>query len=125
MAASDWQTIIGLEVHAEMLTETKMLSNAPVVDSVSSSPNSAVDPLSMGLPGTLPVINFKAMEWGMMVGLALNCEIPPFNQRRQRAFRGLVYGFGDIAKMGVTDDDQTVAGQGAGVFTGLEADLHG
>jgi len=80
MAASDWQTIIGLEVHAEMLTETKMFSNAPVVDSVSSSPNSAVDPLSMGLPGTLPVINFKAMEWGMMVGLALNCEIPPFNQ---------------------------------------------
>lgn len=80
MVASDWQVIIGLEVHAEMLTETKMFSNAPVVDSVSSSPNSAVDPLSMGLPGTLPVINMKAMEWGMMVGLALNCEIPPFNQ---------------------------------------------
>lgn len=80
MAVSDWQVIIGLEVHAEMLTETKMFSNAPVVDSVSSMPNSAVDPLSMGLPGTLPVINRKAMEWGMMVGLALNCEIPPFNQ---------------------------------------------
>ncbi len=80
MAVSDWQVIIGLEVHAEMLTETKMFSNAPVVDSVSSMPNSAVDPLSMGLPGTLPVINMKAMEWGMMVGLALNCEIPPFNQ---------------------------------------------
>lgn len=80
MAKSDWQTIIGLEVHAEMLTETKMFSTAPVVDSVSSPPNTAVDPLSMGLPGTLPVINMKAMEWGMMVGLALNCEIPPFNQ---------------------------------------------
>ncbi|MEM9953992.1 MAG: Asp-tRNA(Asn)/Glu-tRNA(Gln) amidotransferase subunit GatB [Chloroflexota bacterium] len=80
MVASDWQTIIGLEVHAEMLTETKMFSTAPVVDSVSSPPNTAVDPLSMGLPGTLPVINRKAMEWGMMVGLALNCEIPPFNQ---------------------------------------------
>ncbi len=80
MAASDWQTIIGLEVHAEMLTETKMFSNCPVVDSVNALPNTAVDPLSMGLPGTLPVINMKAMEWGMMVGLALNCEIPPFNQ---------------------------------------------
>lgn len=80
MAVSDWQVIIGLEVHAEMLTETKMFSNAPVVDSVSALPNTAVDPLSMGLPGTLPVINMKAMEWGIMVGLALNCEIPPFNQ---------------------------------------------
>lgn len=80
MAASDWQVIIGLEVHAEMLTETKMFSNCPVVDSVTAQPNTAVDPLSMGLPGTLPVINHKAMEYGMMVGLALNCEIPPFNQ---------------------------------------------
>lgn len=80
MSASDWQVIIGLEVHAEMLTETKMFSNCPVVDSVTAAPNSAVDPLSLGLPGTLPVINMKAMEWGMMVGLALNCEIPPFNQ---------------------------------------------
>lgn len=80
MAASDWQVIIGLEVHAEMLTETKMFSNCPVVDSVNAAPNTAVDPLSLGLPGTLPVINKKAMEYGMMVGLALNCEIPPFNQ---------------------------------------------
>ncbi len=80
MAASEWQTIIGLEVHAEMLTETKMFSACPVVDSVNSLPNTAVDPLSLGMPGTLPVINMKAMEYGMMVGLALNCEIPSFNQ---------------------------------------------
>lgn len=80
MAASDWTTIIGLEVHAEMLTETKMFSDCPVVDSVTAPPNTAVDPLSLGMPGTLPVINMKAMEYGMMVGLALNCEIPPFNQ---------------------------------------------
>jgi len=80
MSASDWKTIIGLEVHAEMLTETKMFSTCPVVDSVTAAPNSAVDPLSLGLPGTLPVINRKAMEWGMMVGLALNCYIPEFNQ---------------------------------------------
>jgi len=80
MAASDWTTVIGLEVHAEMLTESKMFSNCPVVDSVTAPPNTAVDPLSLGMPGTLPVINRKAMEYGMMVGLALNCEIPPFNQ---------------------------------------------
>lgn len=77
---SNWKTIIGLEVHAEMLTETKMFSACPVVDSVEAAPNTAVDPLSLGMPGTLPVINQQAMEYGMMVGLALHCEIPPYNQ---------------------------------------------
>ena len=77
---SEWRTVIGLEVHAELETESKMFSPCPVVDSVEADPNSAVDPLSLGLPGTLPVINRQAMEYGIMVGLALNCEIPPINQ---------------------------------------------
>jgi len=77
---SDWIPVIGLEVHAEMLTQSKMFSACPVVDSVAAPPNTAVDPLSLGMPGTLPVINMEAMEMGMMVGLALNCQIPPFNQ---------------------------------------------
>ena len=77
---SEWKTVIGLEVHAEMETESKMFSNCPVVDSVEADPNSAVDALSLGMPGTLPAINMQAMEYGIMVGLALNCEIPPINQ---------------------------------------------
>ena len=77
---SQWKTVIGLEVHAELETESKMFSPCPVVDSVQADPNSAVDPLSLGMPGTLPVINMQAMEYGIMVGLALNCEIPPINQ---------------------------------------------
>ena len=77
---SEWRTVIGLEVHAELETESKMFSPCPVVDSVEADPNSAVDPLSLGLPGMLPVINRQAMEYGIMVGLALNCEIPPVNQ---------------------------------------------
>ncbi len=76
----EWTTIIGLEVHAEMETASKMFSRCPVVDSVGAAPNSAVDALSLGMPGTLPVINRQAMEFGIMVGLALNCEIPPINQ---------------------------------------------
>ncbi|MDX2077739.1 MAG: Asp-tRNA(Asn)/Glu-tRNA(Gln) amidotransferase subunit GatB [bacterium] len=83
---SDWKTIIGLEVHAEMLTESKMFTACPVVDSVEASPNTAVDPLSLGMPGTLPVINKKAMDYAMMVGLALNCEIPPFNQFSRKSY---------------------------------------
>ncbi len=77
---SEWKTVIGLEVHAEMETESKMFSACPVVDSVEAHPNAAVDPLSLGMPGTLPVINRQAMEYGIMVGLALNCDIPPVNQ---------------------------------------------
>ena len=77
---SEWTTVIGLEVHAEMETASKMFSRCPVVDSVEAAPNSAVDALSLGMPGTLPVINRQAMEFGIMVGLALNCEIPPINQ---------------------------------------------
>ncbi len=83
---SEWKTIVGLEVHAEMLTESKMFSNCPVVDSVEAPPNSAVDPVSMALPGTLPVINQKAMEYALMVGLALNCQIPSFSQFARKSY---------------------------------------
>lgn len=83
---SEWTPVIGLEVHAELETESKMFSKCPVVDSVEAPPNSAVDPLSLGMPGTLPVINMKAMDYGMMVGLALNCEIPPFNQFARKSY---------------------------------------
>ena len=72
---SEWKTVIGLEVHAEMETSSKMF-----VDSVEAAPNTAVDHLSLCMPGTLPVINRQAMAYGIMVGLALNCQIPPVNQ---------------------------------------------
>lgn len=83
---SDWKPVIGLEIHAELMTHSKMFSPAPVVDSVSAPPNSAVDPVTLGLPGTLPVINQTALEWAMMVGLALNCEIPPINQFARKSY---------------------------------------
>lgn len=83
---SKWTTIVGLEVHAEMLTDSKMFSACPVVDSVEAAPNSAVDVLSLGMPGTLPVVNMRAMEYGLMVGLALHCEIPPFSQFARKSY---------------------------------------
>ncbi len=83
---SEWAPVIGLEVHAELETESKMFSPCPVVDSVEAAPNSAVDVVSLGLPGTLPVINRRAMEYGMMVGLALNCEIPPLNRFDRKSY---------------------------------------
>jgi len=83
---SDWKTIVGLEVHAELLTNSKMFSACPVVDSVEAAPNTATDPLSLGMPGTLPVVNARAVEYGMMVGLALNCTIPPFSQFARKSY---------------------------------------
>ena len=69
-----------------MLTQSKMFSACPVVDSITAPPNTAVDPVSLGLPGTLPVINQQAMDYGMMVGLALNCDIPPLNQFARKSY---------------------------------------
>ncbi len=86
MSRSDWTPIIGLEVHAELMTESKMFSACPVVDSVEAPPNSAVDPLSLGMPGTLPVVNQQAIEYGMMVGLALHCDIPEINQFARKSY---------------------------------------
>ena len=77
---TEWETIIGLEVHVELATASKMFSACPVVDSTSAAPNSAVDELSLGLPGTLPVINQKALVYATRVALALGCEIPPYNE---------------------------------------------
>ncbi len=86
MSRTDWTPIIGLEVHAELMTESKMFSACPVVDSVEAPPNSAVDPLSLGMPGTLPVVNQQAIEYGMMVGLALHCDIPEINQFARKSY---------------------------------------
>ncbi len=83
---SDWTLIVGLEIHAELMTQSKMFSACPVVDSVTAPPNTAVDPVSMGLPGTLPVINEAAVEMAIMVGLALHCEIPPVNQFARKSY---------------------------------------
>jgi aspartyl-tRNA(Asn)/glutamyl-tRNA(Gln) amidotransferase subunit B len=71
----EFQTVIGLEVHAQVLTASKMFSSCPVPDS-SSPPNSTVDPVSLGLPGSLPTVNRSAIEKTIMTGLALGSEIP-------------------------------------------------
>lgn len=71
----DYEAVIGLEVHAELQTESKMFCSCPVVDATLSEPNSAVCPICAGMPGVLPVINEKAVEYGLKVALALECEI--------------------------------------------------
>lgn len=90
---SEYEAVIGLEIHAEMLTESKMFSGCEVVDSVTSPPNTAVDPLSLGMPGMLPVVNRRAVEMAMKVGMALNCDINQYN-----AFERKNYFYPDLPK---------------------------
>ncbi len=74
-----YEPVIGLEIHAELLTQSKMFCGCRVVDSVEAAPNTAVCPVCLGMPGMLPVINGRAVEFAMRVALALGCEIQPHN----------------------------------------------
>jgi aspartyl-tRNA(Asn)/glutamyl-tRNA(Gln) amidotransferase subunit B len=72
------QLVVGLEVHIELATRTKMFSRAPspaAREFDGAPPNSLIDPTVLGLPGALPVANRAAVEMAMMVGLALNCSL--------------------------------------------------
>jgi aspartyl-tRNA(Asn)/glutamyl-tRNA(Gln) amidotransferase subunit B len=71
----NFEPIIGLEVHAELLTQSKMFCGCAVVDSTTADPNLYVCPVCSGQPGTLPVVNKRAVEFAIRVGLALNCTI--------------------------------------------------
>ena len=73
----EYEPVIGLEVHAELSTKSKMFCGCAVVDSVSAPPNTAVCPVCSGMPGTLPVVNRMAVEYGMRVALALGCKVNP------------------------------------------------
>jgi len=75
----NYEPVIGLEIHAELLTRSKMFCGCAVVDSTAAAPNTVVCPVCAGLPGTLPVINARAVEYALRVALALNCTVPALN----------------------------------------------
>jgi aspartyl-tRNA(Asn)/glutamyl-tRNA(Gln) amidotransferase subunit B len=72
-AVSRYDPVIGLETHVELGTVTKMFCGSPV--EFGADPNSAVCPVCLGLPGSLPVVNRAAIEYTIRIGLALNCSI--------------------------------------------------
>ncbi|MCZ7539690.1 MAG: Asp-tRNA(Asn)/Glu-tRNA(Gln) amidotransferase subunit GatB [Anaerolineae bacterium] len=81
-----YEAVIGLEVHAELETASKMFCACAVVDSTSAAPNTVVCPVCLGMPGVLPVVNQRAVEMGLRVGLALHCTIPPFSQFARKSY---------------------------------------
>jgi aspartyl-tRNA(Asn)/glutamyl-tRNA(Gln) amidotransferase subunit B len=70
-----WEPVIGLEIHVHLKTRTKMFCRCPVA--YFDPPNTHSCPVCLALPGSLPVPNRQAIEWTLLLGLALGCEIPP------------------------------------------------
>ena len=73
MSRSDYEVIIGLEVHSELSTKTKIFCSCPT--EFGAAPNTHTCPICMAMPGTLPVLNEKVVEYAVKAGLATNCEI--------------------------------------------------
>ncbi|MCZ2110248.1 MAG: Asp-tRNA(Asn)/Glu-tRNA(Gln) amidotransferase subunit GatB [Dehalococcoidia bacterium] len=92
--ATEFETVIGLEVHCQLLTRSKMFCGCSA-DYAGANPNTHVCPVCMGMPGTLPVINEQAIEYITMTGLALNCQIAEFSKfdRKNYHYPDLMKGY--------------------------------
>ncbi|MCC6143472.1 MAG: Asp-tRNA(Asn)/Glu-tRNA(Gln) amidotransferase GatCAB subunit B, partial [Candidatus Hydrogenedentes bacterium] len=80
----EYEAVIGMEVHVQLDTESKVFT--PVSTNFHSPPNTNVDPVTLGLPGTLPVINRKAVEHSVKVGLALHCSISRWSKMDRKNY---------------------------------------
>jgi aspartyl-tRNA(Asn)/glutamyl-tRNA(Gln) amidotransferase subunit B len=89
-----YEIVIGLEVHTQLLTKSKMFCGCST-DYASTPPNTHVCPVCLGMPGVLPVINEKAIEYTVMTALALNCTIPEYTKfdRKNYFYPDLIKGY--------------------------------
>lgn len=102
-----YETVIGLEVHVEMDTETKIFCGCR--NSFGDEPNTNVCPVCLSMPGTLPVLNAKAVEYGVRAGLALNCHIPNYSKLDRKG-----YFYPDLAKAyQISQYDYPLCGKGS------------
>lgn len=91
MSYNDWEAVIGLEIHAQLLTDSKMFSSDAAA--YGGGDNEHVHPVSLGLPGALPTINKKAVDYSIRTGLALGCRI-----RKRSVFARKNYFYPDLPK---------------------------
>lgn len=110
VALEHFDPVIGLEVHVELSTATKMFSPAPnpAASLEDFAPNTAISPVCLGLPGSLPVVNAEAVRSSIALGLALGCEIRPTSR-----FARKNYFYPDLAKnYQISQFDEPIAHDG-------------
>ena len=92
--ATDFEIVIGLEVHSQLLTKSKMFCGCST-DYANDAPNTHVCPVCMGMPGVLPVINQQAIAYTIMTALALHCNIPAYSKfdRKNYPYPDLMKGY--------------------------------
>ena len=94
LIAADYEVVIGLEVHSQLLTKSKMFCSCST-NYAYAAPNTHVCPICMGMPGVLPVMNQQAIAYTIMTALALNCEIPRYSKfdRKNYPYPDLMKGY--------------------------------
>lgn len=101
-----FETVVGLEVHVELKTNTKIFSTSP--NAFGDAPNTNINPKDLGYPGTLPVLNEEAVNFGMKASLALNCDIA-----RETVFDRKHYFYPDNpAAYQISQDDKPIGENG-------------
>ncbi|MGE3191950.1 MAG: Asp-tRNA(Asn)/Glu-tRNA(Gln) amidotransferase subunit GatB [Microbacteriaceae bacterium] len=108
-----FEPVLGFEVHVELSTQTKMFSDAPNPAApgadVNAGSNTHITPVDLGLPGSLPVVNEKAVEYAISLGLALGCQIAP-----RSTFSRKNYFYPDLAKnYQISQYDEPIAFEGS------------
>ncbi len=106
-----FEPVLGFEVHVELSTKTKMFSDAPnpaFSENAISDANTAITPVCLGLPGSLPVVNEQAVRYSISLGLALGCQIAPMSR-----FARKNYFYPDLAKnYQISQYDEPIAFEG-------------
>ena len=115
-----YKVLVGLEIHVQLATASKMFTRvANGATNFGAEPNSLVNEVIIGLPGTLPVMNRRAVEFSIMVGLALGCEIAKHTKWDRKS-----YYYPDLPKnYQISQYDLPLCGPGTFEFTGEEGEI--